>query len=185
MSVKVFANKLNHRKTTRRPKDGQSACVFRCLKRQLTWRVSINLYPQFEKLLRREVEKRSPVYVIDVWDCFKNTYNFISQNKPESLREFGVQTEVFLDGDAPTFYFAFHYAVECVEDEEEYSFYEMVYCEFELASLVETLKLHNESMEICEEERSIDEIFVKIENWWVFELLGKEKLPLLIHSTEM
>ena len=26
-------NKLNHRKTTRRPKSGLSACVFRCLKR--------------------------------------------------------------------------------------------------------------------------------------------------------
>ncbi|MGB2739994.1 MAG: hypothetical protein WBC60_05490 [Cognaticolwellia sp.] len=147
----------------------------------------MNLHPQFEKQIRNEIAKNDPSTVGEVWDCFKTVFNVINVERPDSLIDFGIQAEVFhgSENSKPSFYFALHYRVSAMEDGEEYSFYELVYCDFDLSEVLESVALKEESIDVCEVDCSISALFSKIENWPAFSKLKNLVLPLAVYSDEV
>ena len=133
------------------------------------------------------ITKNSPNTVNEVWGCFKSVYSNISNERPDTLVDLGVQAEVCKGyaEEKPSFYFALHYRVSTVEDGEEYSFYELVYCDFDISEIPETAVLKEESIDVCELDSSQNELFAKIEGWPSFVKLRDMVLPFIVHSDEV
>jgi len=147
----------------------------------------INLYPKFEKALKEKISESNTKTVSDIWSDFKAFYEEVSGNKPATLKEFGIQSELYFgsESSSPTFYFALNYRIECEYEGDEYSFYEMVYCEFDITSLVKEIEVKGELSEFVEGDSSVGEAVEIIEKWWVFNDLKALVLPLRIWSTEL
>ena len=61
----------------------------------------------------------------------------------------------------------------------------MVYCEFDITSLVKEIEVKGELSEFVEGDSSVAEAAEIIEKWWVFNDLKALVLPLRIWSTEL
>ncbi|TDF35469.1 hypothetical protein EYS14_18800 [Alteromonadaceae bacterium M269] len=147
----------------------------------------MNLYPHFEKQIKNEVIRRSAATVNEVWKGFKNAYKAINLERPSSLKDFGILAEVYFgdDDNPPSFYFALHYRVSFMAGNEESSFYELVYCDFDLSEIPKTLPLKECSIDVCEADNSLEVLFSSIENWPPFMKLKELALPLSIHSEDV
>jgi hypothetical protein len=138
-------------------------------------------------MLKSTVVENKPETIEDIWRCFEKVYAQISIDRPKSLTDLGIQAELYLGSeDSPaSFYFALHYRVEFEEDGEEYSFYELVYCDFDISNIPQLKGFNEDSIDVCEIDYSVKQALNEIYNWWAFDKLKEHTLALNIWSTEV
>lgn len=147
----------------------------------------MNLYPQISSILSRALDDAKVETIGDGWEVFKLEYKKLKKSKPKTITDFGLQSEFFVDETRAQkiFYFAFHYRVHCKIDCEEYDFYELVYCEYDLSHLEFDPSLKKGLIEEWESLLSFTNVLDKVENWDTFHSLKSVTAKYEVTGTEV
>jgi hypothetical protein len=145
------------------------------------------MYQLIEERLKERIDNKIDYSIFEIWEIFKIEFSKFNKEKHSSITDLGIQTEFYLGSKygPPCFYFAFHNYITGEDDGEYYSYYELVYCEFDLTNSKLLSSLENTSMDLWLSDNDENTIFSKIENWSIFQLLKDEILKLNIYGTEI
>jgi hypothetical protein len=149
--------------------------------------LNLNLYPRIESDLQEAIGNLDGLRIEDVWEVFCQQYAQLKLQKPSTMGDLGIQSELFIDrvNSTKVFYFAYHYSVNATVDDEEYNFYELVYCEFDLSDTKLDLNLNDDSIEIWESTSSYRDDLLPVENWSTFKALKHLRLRCKVFGDEM
>lgn len=145
------------------------------------------MYSILENRLKNSITNKNLSLVSDVWEAFKAEFSkFNSEAYPQVL-DLGVQSELYSGSEygPPCYYFAFYYQIKTVEDGEEYTHYELVYCEFDLSNQNVVPEIKDWAINLWLSEEDETNLFKQIEESNPFELFKNETPLLNIYGTEM
>lgn len=127
------------------------------------------MYEELVHRLTSAIEKSGVSSIVDIWEVFKVEFSKLKSENNSRIKDLGIQTELDEGSvySSPCFYYAFHYRLEYVEDGEVYSHYELVYCEFDLATSDVLDKFQKAALDLWLNEYDEKSIFSKIESWEV------------------
>ncbi|MGH1486954.1 MAG: hypothetical protein ACRBCI_12100 [Cellvibrionaceae bacterium] len=145
------------------------------------------MYQLIEERLKDSINDEIDYSVSEVWEIFKIEFSKFKNEKHPSITDLGIQTEFYLDSKygPPCFYFAFHNYITGEDDGKYYSYYELVYCEFDLTDSPLLPNLEDASMDLWLSDNNENTIFSTIENWSMFQLFKNESFKLNIYGTEI
>jgi hypothetical protein len=145
------------------------------------------MYKILEQRLNNELKTTEDLSVEDIWLIFKKQFTKLKDEKHSEITDLGIQSELYLGSDygPPCFYFAFHYKIETKEENQTYSHYELLYCEFDLTNCGSLENLENTSIDLWLSEHDELTIFNKIDEWEIFKLFKDKTLKLNLYGTEV
>ena len=138
----------------------------------------MSIYVEPVEVLKNKIEANAANSVLEVWAVFKSFFINFNENKPQSVTNLGIMSEITLST-SPIFYFSLHYLV----DDGECSYSEWVYCEFNLQN-VNTSILNEACIELWDWDYQVPDMFQQIESWLVFQTVQDKALSLNVYGAE-